>query len=396
MPPIYINTPGSGLDSAGKGLAAAQQYRGNEQKMDLQKQSFELETEMAAHKMDLEDQEFEIGAQQLEDRQWAQAEALMQSAKLAGVPGEEAAALRRSFGMVSESTANALIRQYSRKQADAATAAQQQEVQELLKRAPNVAAEVADGTRSTTDLGALKRAARKEIAQITEAEHTEQVRANMVESYDTWMKDAQFNMPGRDEEGYGDVMSLLDEFRFEETKPGTDYTLLYNQLTLLTNRSMREAAIALVKRDIGKAEELSSGMLRHGTDEADEIEAVREFERTQHEQSTGKGKKDEQPVSSGTPTRQALGGAKDRPAAGAATKPAQSGKPGEGINKSIFSGQPDDTQAAIAASLNAAGLSANPPPKGTAKRKVWDLAVAAAIRKANSDKLSKPAASGAQ
>jgi hypothetical protein len=250
--PIIVNVPGGKLDTAGRGAAAAQGFRLNEREADRRDMAFKTEREIALRKIDLEEQDFEFQKEQLAQQQTAEADTLLGMAIESGMNVGDQGAYRRMLSHTSPRFRSQMVEEFGRSARVKLEQAQLDEIMGEIELTPETQKRVEAG--ELRELPAIQRAMAKERGQIARTADQEQAR---VAALDTWTKrqsEPNFDMPDEtmDPEAHGDVMEILGELsEGAATNPKTNYRALNDQLTLLTTKGMRDAAMAILQRDIG-------------------------------------------------------------------------------------------------------------------------------------------------
>jgi hypothetical protein len=265
MAPIFVNVPGSGdLDTAGRGVAAAQQYRGNEQKMrslDLENkrrdESMAAEVGLATRKLDIEEADMQFQREQLAQQQEAAGDLLVAQAKLKGPldPQKE-----RALRLLSPDTQQRLLyaeAQGERVRAEQATIENAMMGLERVSKNPALSDKAAE-LQAQIDSGAMTpRQAATAVASLVKEnariEHVEKQREVVLGNVDTWVKDPTYDMPPQDDDAHDDVVELYEKLSPNaEFDPNTNYQQLWDQYKFLTTKGMREASRALLEADLKK------------------------------------------------------------------------------------------------------------------------------------------------
>lgn len=257
--PIIVNVPGGGLDTAGRGMAASQQYRGNEQKMQQidaeamrRDEAFELDKEIALRSMDLKEQSLQVEQEMLAQSQEAEADLLMGQAIEAGVEIGDQGAYRELLKRASPQFRSRMATELGR---SARMMAEQRETESLMGRIENTP-ELAE-IQKRAESGEFKSAA--DLRKAVEKAELE-VAVNLQQQTDRdlamaeWQKiqaDPTFDMPDESDDAAKDVQERIAKL-LPGAAPRKDvkYRQLVEELKLLTNRASREAARRILQAEM--------------------------------------------------------------------------------------------------------------------------------------------------
>jgi len=377
MAPIYVNVPGSGdLDSAGRGAMAAQQYRGNEQKMrslDLENQrrdqQMAAEVGLATRKLDIEEQDMQFRREQLAQQQQAAGDLLVAQAKLKGPMDPEKERALRSLSPETQERLLYAEAQGERVRAEQATLEGAMMGLERVSKNPALSdkaaelqAQIESGAmtprQATTAVAALV----KENARI---EHVEKQREVVLGNIDTWVKDPTFDMPPADDDAHDDVVELYEKLSPNaEFDPKANYQQLWDQYKFLTTRGMREASRALLEADLKK-----KNMVPVNADQLDALmESASKDPEFREKAGVTYGQAEAFVDKVAAPMNRMMGKGGEKPAAGAA--PAGGGEPGSKLKEPIggaerkqMYGAPDaDLQTDFMQALQDMGFTTIPQP----------------------------------
>jgi len=263
--PIFVNVPGSGdLDTAGRGVAAAQQYRGNEQKMrslDLENkrrdESMAAEIGLATRKLDIEEADMKFQREQLAQQQEAAGDLLVAEMG-AGLTEQQ----KRALFMVSPRTQNVLLEGVARNKRLAAEQetlsradtqlAELEKNEHVGKQAAELRARIADG--STTPGAAVDAIARvqREADKIAVVERQFVTVSAQMEKW-TADETGAYDPPKEDDDAFDDVVDLEAKLSPNAPfDPKADYRALWDQYKFLTTKGMREASRAILAAELEK------------------------------------------------------------------------------------------------------------------------------------------------
>jgi len=269
MMPIMVNVPGGGLDSAGRGMAASQQYRANEQKMQQidaeamrRDEAFELDKEIALRSMDLKEQSLQVEQEMLAQQQESEADLLMGQAIEAGVEIGDQGSYRDLLKRASPQFRSRMATELGR---SARMMAEKREIESLMERIENTPelAEVQERAQAGEFQSAATLRNAVERAERAAAQSLQQ-QADRDLALSEWQKiqaDPTFDMPDESDEASKDV-----QVRIAKLLPGAaprkdvNYRKLIEELKFLTNRSAREAARRILEEEL-KGMKIPSGAM---------------------------------------------------------------------------------------------------------------------------------------
>ena len=272
--PIIVNIPGGKLDTAGRGVAAAQQFRQGEQRME----ALDTEMDLATRRVELAENEIEFEREQLAVQQEAEADLLMAQAIDAGIDIGDGGAYHAALAQASPEMRQRLAYEFGR---SSRLLKEQQDLDEVLSEleaTPKTQARVQSGELNS--VASIKSAAARERREIAHAAFQEQSRLSAIEKWQTWTKDPGYDMPDEDDEAYEDVMDILGELADGSvTNSKLNYNKLSEQLIFLTSKA-RHTARELLQRDLGGVDVrgLPKGTIRGATSNEDfQVRAIEEY-----------------------------------------------------------------------------------------------------------------------
>lgn len=267
--PIIVNVPGGGLDTAGRGIAASQQYRANEQKMQQidaeamrRDEAFELDKEIALRSMDLKEQSLRVEQEMLAQSQEAEADLLMGQAIEAGVEIGDQGAYRELLKRASPQFRSRMATELGR---SARMMAEQREIENLMGRIENTPE--LEEVKQRAEAGefesasALRNAVERAEAKVAQALQQQTDRDLAMAEWQKIQADPTFDMPDEADDAFKDVQDRIAKL-LPGAAPRNDvkYRQLVDELKLLTNRSAREAARRILEQEL-KSAKIPAGVM---------------------------------------------------------------------------------------------------------------------------------------
>jgi len=258
--PIIVNVPGGRLDTAGRGIAASQQYRANEQKMQQidaeamrRDEAFDLDKQIALRSMDLKEQSLRVEQEMLAQSQEAEADLLMGQAIEAGVEIGDQGAYRELLKRASPQFRSRMATELGR---SARMMAEQREIENLMGRIENTPE--LEEVRQRAEAGefesasALRNAVERAEVKVAQALQQQTDRDLAMAEWQKIQADPTFDMPDESDEAAKDVQERIAKLLPGAT-PRNDvkYRHLIEELKLLTNRASREAARRILQAEMG-------------------------------------------------------------------------------------------------------------------------------------------------
>jgi hypothetical protein len=263
------------MDTAGRGAAAAQQFRQNEHQMDVVDERTRNEVNLAARKLDIEESNITFEREQLARQQEAAADVIVKEKLRLGqeVTPELERALRGLSPRAQETVLDGVARD-GRLKAQQATIGQAMSKLDELESTGNVDDEIAE-LRAQAEAGAITpqqlvsgvAALGKKSATIDHAAKGYEVIQKNMEAWVDPKTNPEFDMPAEDDEAYDDVMELYALLTPNAPfDPKVKYHEVWNQYKFLTTRGMREASRALLEADMKK-----NGVTTINVDDLDDL-----------------------------------------------------------------------------------------------------------------------------
>jgi hypothetical protein len=258
--PIYVQVPGGKMDTAGRGAAAAQQFRQNEHQMDVVDERTRNEVDLATRKLDIEERQIDFQQEQLAQQQAAAGDLLVAQARMKGPmsPQQE-----RAMRMLSPEAQERLLyanAQNERVQGEAAKLQQGFAELDTLEKNEFLSDKVAQlrvefdsggmsAQQAMTAIAKLKR----EAATIDHQQKTYEVVQGNLEAWVDPKANPDYDMPDEGDDARDDVMELYEKLSPNaQFDPGLKYDKLFDQYKFLTTRGMREASRVLLEADFKK------------------------------------------------------------------------------------------------------------------------------------------------
>lgn len=255
--PIYVNMPGGGLAAVGQGLAASQEFRANEQRIQefdaeaaRREEAFQLDRGLALRQMEMKEQEQQFEMQQAQQERGAVADHLWSKYGISRQERELISRMSPRHQAQAMEEHGRMARQRAEQRAISEIAPQLED-----ERFSDIAEKMQAG--EYTSAAQVQRAVAKRRREITAAEQAMVMRDSTAAQWEAWKGDpsSDFMPPPPGHEDYDDYMDLIAKLGPEyEAKPDEDYQSLLEDLKFLSSPRMQDAARRRFEREQGMQE----------------------------------------------------------------------------------------------------------------------------------------------